>query len=145
MWVISRGAKARVEGIDSSRLENRALHRQGEIWRENASWDFHDVYCRRLKPPNRPVRRPAVKVYLTDGQLMRLFHFGGRCNLASVESNQSMENAHDKRNSHYSDRPGTAGRWCYHRFGSGFTDCDGGWVNGEAGFQTSTRRHGRRD
>src|SRR5580658_2423106 len=51
-----------------------------------------------------------VKVCLTDDQVLRLLCVGGRCNLLAVQSNQSMEKARDKRNSHYSDCPGVARR-----------------------------------
>jgi hypothetical protein len=45
---------------------------------------------------------------------------------------QSMEKAHDQRNTHRPNRAGTACRRRYHRFDSCVPGCDGGWLASRA-------------
>ena len=63
----------------------------------------------------------CVKFPLTDGQDLRLLCIGGRCNLFTVQSIQSTENAYEINQSHRAICAGASGRYGYGCFGTRFS------------------------
>jgi hypothetical protein len=63
----------------------------------------------------------CVKFPLTEGQDLRLLCIGGRCNLFTVQSIQSTENAYEINQSHRAICAGAPGRYGYGCFGTRFS------------------------